>query len=73
MNLSRALGAFGMRRLKVMTLSMMHKDHSLKLPQSIQKPPLRICAVLVNANYWTKLVFILGGGVEGGKKWRVAR
>lgn len=28
---SRALGAFGMRRLKVMTLSMMHKDHRLVL------------------------------------------
>lgn len=29
--LSRALGAFRMRILKVMTLSMMHKDHSLEL------------------------------------------
>lgn len=54
-----------MRRLKVMTLSMMHKDHSLELPQSIQKAAApHLVLPLVNANCSTKLVFILDGGVE---------
>lgn len=39
--LSRALGALGMRILKVMKLSMMHKDHSLQLsPYSCILDPL---------------------------------
>lgn len=47
-----------------MTLSMMHKDHSLKLPPH---PKAASAHQLVRRNYSNALVLILGGGV-GGKE-----
>lgn len=53
--LSRALGALGMRILKVMKLSMMHKDHSLQLsPYSCILDPLVSPTIRLNSSYFCR-------------------